>query len=89
MNLADELAAVARAQRLATEALATVEPLLLRAQLSVLTAQALVGATGFALAAAPLPEGAAEALRGAFADADRANWALVEALRAAAGAPAP
>ena len=83
MQLAERLGLVARAQRLVDDALADVEPELLRHQLRVMVAQGLIGASGFTLAQLPteLPPEATEALRERFAEADRANWALIEQLR--------
>lgn len=85
MDLAAELRRIEAARRAAEAALEAVEPPLLRAQLSVMVAQALIGASGFSLARdlPGVPPDLAGALRRAFAEADRANWALVDALKAA------
>ena len=53
MQLAERLGLVARAQRLVDDALADVEPELLRHQLRVMVAQGLIGASGFTLAQLP------------------------------------
>lgn len=90
MSLGEELAHVARAQRLVDDALAEIEPPLRRAQLRAMVAQGLIGATGFALMGGDgIPVEAAERLRERFAEADRANWALIDALKAARRAAEP
>jgi len=86
--LADELALVERARRQVEDALVGVEPPLRRARLQMMVAQALVGRAGFDAPGLGLPDPMVQTrLREAFAEADRANWALIDLLASLAGPP--